>query len=68
MATYVTSALDTADLICWRVFGQTGALTEALLELNPGLAAQGPQLPAGLTLELPDAPEDQARAPLRLWD
>ena len=34
---------------------------------NPGLAAYGPTLPGGLTLELPELPA-ASRPTLRLWD
>ena len=44
----------------------SGALA-AVLEANPGLAARGPVLPAGVEIVLPDlAPADTGV--LRLWD
>ncbi len=68
MSDYVTKAGDTADLICWQLFGRTGGLTEALLEANPGLAARPPILPAGLVVTVPAPPADARRTPARLWD
>jgi phage tail protein X len=55
--TQTVTAMDgeTVDEICYRVLGKTAAVTEQVLELNHGLAALGPQLPAGTTVVLPDA-------------
>ena len=48
------------------VSATAGAL-EAVMLANPGLAAYGPALPGGLTLEFPDLPAvDQPT--LRLWE
>jgi phage tail protein X len=60
---------DTVDALCWRFYGRTAGVTEAVLEANPGLADQGPILPQGLVVNMPEA---QASAPQRqmvnLWD
>lgn len=60
---------DTVDALCWRHYGRTAGITEAVLIANPGLADYGPTLPQGLTVTMPDA---QAPAPQRqmvnLWD
>ncbi|NWD70779.1 tail protein X [Pseudomonas gingeri] len=60
---------DTVDNLCWRHYGRTAGVTEAVLEANPGLADHGPILPQGLVVEMP---EDQINAPQRqmvnLWD
>ena len=56
------------DLVAqhYGVEAASGALN-AVLAANPGLAARGPVLPAGLTIVLPDlAPTDTGV--LRLWD
>ncbi|MEQ9133315.1 MAG: tail protein X [Salinisphaeraceae bacterium] len=59
---------DTVDAICHRVFGTTAGVTEATLELNPGLAALGPRLPEGTVVTLPEPPEPRARAEIaQLW-
>lgn len=59
---------DTADSIAWAVYGrQDGGLVEALLEANPGLADQGPILPAGLLIAVPDAPVPATAQGVRLW-
>ncbi|MBZ9561021.1 tail protein X [Pseudomonas sp. P116] len=60
---------DTVDALCWRYYGRTAGVTEAVLEANPGLADYGPILPQGLVVNMPEA---QASAPQRqmvnLWD
>jgi phage tail protein X len=69
MPEYRTVEGDTADLIVHRVLGRTAGSTEALLDANPGLAAAGPLLPAGLTVSIPAAPAQAVAArPLRLWE
>lgn len=66
MTVVITQDGDTADLIVWRHMGATEALTEALLDINPGLAAAGPVLPAGLRVTLPE-PVRAVTQPMRLW-
>ncbi|MNG34571.1 Phage Tail Protein X [compost metagenome] len=60
---------DTVDALCWRFYGRTAGVTEAVLEANPGLADHGPILPQGLIVNMPEA---QASAPQRqmvnLWN
>jgi phage tail protein X len=60
---------DTADLIALRVYGRTAGATEAILDLNPGLAALGATIPLGTKINLPSllAAAD-APAVTRLWD
>ena len=64
-----TNQNDTVDALCWRFYGRTSGVTEAVLEANPGLADHGPILPQGLVVNMPEA---QASAPQRqmvqLWD
>lgn len=61
---------DSIDLICWRHLGQSEAVTEQALELNPSIAAAGPIIPAGSAITLPDldTQEVQARDIIQLWD
>ncbi|NWC30754.1 tail protein X, partial [Pseudomonas tolaasii] len=60
---------DTVDALCWRFYGRTAGVTEAVLEANPGLADHGPILTQGLVINMPEA---QTSAPQRqmvnLWD
>lgn len=60
---------DTVDALCWRHYGRTAGITEAVLEANPGLADHGPILPQGIVVHMPTA---QLAAPQRqmvnLWD
>ena len=61
---------DTVDQLCWRHLGKTERVVEATLELNPGLAAAGPILPAGMAINLPDHATMPAatRPTVNLWD
>ncbi len=68
MIRYVTADGDTADYIAWKQYGtQAGRITERLLEANPGLAARGPILPAGIVIQLPELDTAQAKEGVRLW-
>lgn len=64
-----TQQNDTVDALCWRHYGRTTGVVEAVLDANPGLADKGPVLPSGLLVTLPEL---QAAAPERqmvnLWD
>jgi phage tail protein X len=68
MDRYVTKDGDSVDLICWRVYGQQASAAEAVLAANPGLAARGPVLEAGIVVRLPDAPKTNPSTTIRLWD
>jgi phage tail protein X len=57
------------DLISWRHYGFHAGTAEAVLAANYGLSEQQPVLPAGLTIVLPDLPQQRATPPAaRLWD
>jgi P2-like prophage tail protein X len=60
---------DTVDALCWRYYGRTAGVTEAVFEANPGLADYGPILPQGLVVNMPEvktsAPQRQM---VNLWD
>ncbi len=65
----ITHQGDTVDALCYRHYGRTQGLVEAVLEINPGLAEHGPVLPHGLQVDLPDAPTQQTNTTLlQLWD
>lgn len=59
---------DTVDAICWRHYGRTLGMTEAVLAANPGLAAVGPVLPHGLEVELPELVSSPAAQTVQLWE
>lgn len=70
MATQLrTQQNETVDAVCWRHYGRTAGVVEAVLDANPGLADHGPVLPIGLLINMP---EQQTAAPERqmvqLWD
>jgi phage tail protein X len=68
MPQYVTKTDDMVDAICYKQYGSTGAYVEAVLAANPGLAAQGPFLPAGITIELPEFAQQPTVETVKLWD
>jgi phage tail protein X len=58
---------DTLDIVCWRHFGQTAAVTEMALELNPGLARLGEVLPEGTPVTLPAVAPPREIQTVQLW-
>lgn len=64
----ITRDRETLDALCLRVLGRTAGVVEATLALNPGLAAHGARLPAGLTVELADIPDTTTVPTVNLWD
>ncbi len=56
------------DWICWKHYGEASGTVELVLTANPGLAAHGPRLPAGLLIHLPEVTVIQHEEPIRLWD
>ena len=71
-AIYITKDGDVVDLICYRHYGRTADVTEAVLAANPGLAELGPVLDAGIEITLPDFGTPEAKPAeietVRLWD
>lgn len=60
---------ETVDQLIWRVFGTLdGLLVEQTLDINRGLAAAGPILPAGRQVLLPPDPVPPEQPLVRLWD
>lgn len=69
-ALYTTVDGDMVDHICWRYYGRESAPTETVYDANPGLAAYGPVLPAGVAIVLPPiaAPSRASIPRVRLFD
>lgn len=71
MARTVTSQTgETLDALLWRALGSTAAVS-IVLAANPGVATQGPILPAGTGIQIPDAAISTTaplREDIRLWD
>lgn len=69
MATLRTQQNDSVDALCWRHYGRTAGVTEAVFDSNHGLADYGPVLPQGIAVLMPDvrisAPQRQQ---VNLWD
>lgn len=61
---------DTIDLICWRYYGYTAGITEAVLDANPQLDTGVPILPHGTLVNLPavETPTPPAAPLVQLWD
>ena len=59
---------DSVDSLCWRHYGRTADVVEAVLEANPGLAALGPILPQGMQVVMPDMPKPTVKPLIQLWD
>lgn len=60
---------ETVDALCWRWYGRTDGVVEAVLEAKPGLADIGLFLPLGFEVEMPDPTGIAGTAPLvQLFD
>jgi phage tail protein X len=64
----LSSEGDTLDLVCWRHFGKTAAVTEAALALNPHLPPLGEIIPTGSLVVLPGATLAPITKRVQLWD
>lgn len=66
--TVVTEEGDTVDLLAWRAYGDERHARD-VWRANPGLAARGAVLPAGVTVRLPAREDLDAPSPYPdLWD
>lgn len=69
MTAYRSNAGDILDVICLNHYGSTHRYVEGVLMSNPGLASQGPILPAGIMIKLPDLTGlKENKRMIRLWD
>ncbi len=68
MSQYRTKTGDMIDAICRRYYGSSAGAVEQVYEANRGLAGQGPVLPSGLIIELPDLPATVTASTIKLWD
>ncbi|MGO3396944.1 MAG: tail protein X [Serratia proteamaculans] len=59
---------ETIEMICYRHYGKTGGVTEAVMDANPGIADYGVFLPHGYTVEMPDQVVAPAVDTIQLWD
>ncbi|AZN35538.1 tail protein X [Iodobacter ciconiae] len=65
----IASQGDTLDAICFRVYGKTASITEAVLAANHRLAEMGPVLRMGTVINLPDiSPPESQKTIIQLWD
>ncbi len=59
---------DTVDSLCWRHYGATQGVVEAVLQANPGLADLGPVLPQGMQVRMPVVTAKAVQPVIQLWD
>lgn len=59
---------DTLDALCYRHYGRTAGVVEAVLLANPGLAEVGIILPHGTRIVLPVIDTAPASETVQLWD
>ena len=65
---YRTKDNDVLDAVCAQYYGDTHYNIVDVIAANPGLAANGPVLPSGILIELPDfAADAPVKQTLRLW-
>lgn len=68
MDTIITSEGDMVDELAFRHYGTHEGTTEAIMDANPGLAARGPVLPAGVTITLPIFERSTAEITVKLYE
>ncbi|WP_071889856.1 tail protein X [Obesumbacterium proteus] len=54
--------------MCYRRYGRTEGVVEAVLAVNPGLAELGAVLPHGTAVELPVVESSTVSETVNLWD
>lgn len=59
---------ETLDAICYRIYGKTNGIVEAVLNLNPGLVDFGEIIPYGTEITLPDKAPKVTKKTINLWD
>lgn len=64
----IASQGDTLDALCYRRYGRTEGVVEAVLAVNPGLAELGAVLPHGTAVELPVVESSTTSETVSLWD
>ena len=68
MTTYTSRDGEVIENIRWRFYGRKAGAVEAVLAANPGLAGQGPVLPAVAEIHLPDLTRPLETIPtVKLW-
>lgn len=68
MITYRAKEGEMVDGICQDYYGRTRGVVEQVLAANPGLAAQGPRLPAGTLVRLPEIEGVELGQVTDMWD
>ena len=69
MTRWVTTRETRLDILVAELMGTAaGGAVEAVLAVNPGLAALGPIVPEGRMIEVPEMPERTPSSPTRIWE
>jgi len=68
MTSIISRAGDTVDAICYRHYGKTASVTEAVYASNAGLAEKGLILPPGISISLPEVQAETTQKSVNLWD
>lgn len=69
MATVTSKNGQTLDDIAYQMYGDAPYMLAPLVALNPHAVAQGPYLPAGLSINLPALlTQSSAKPTINLWD
>lgn len=63
-----TQQNETLDALCWRHYGRTRTVVEAVMQANPGITRHGLVLPQGLLVTMPDLPTAPPKPIVQLWD
>jgi phage tail protein X len=65
MSTYITKMYDVLDRVVYDRYGSTAnQIVEWVIEKNPGIELYNIVLPAGITINLPDAPRELTQPPV----
>ncbi|WP_164095149.1 tail protein X [Serratia marcescens] len=59
---------ETIEMLCYRYYGKTAGVTEAVMDANPGIADVGVFLPYGYLVEMPDQVIAPTQDTVQLWD
>lgn len=65
---YLTKDGDMVDAVAFSHYGRSDGTTEAVYRANPGLAARGARLPAGVRVTLPEVEAPRPADTVRIWD
>jgi phage tail protein X len=59
---------DMVDALCYHFYNRQAKAVELVYAANRGLAEYGPVLPAGILITLPEIPDTETAATIKLWN